>query len=165
MIQFFVFFVFICSTGVALANDPEFGHPLFRTFTAHDYGELGQIFAITEDPQGRMLFVAANALLAFDNSRWQKIPAPGTGFIRSLAVDSRGLVWFSSSTQIGYLSRMDGEYQVVKVAEGWFGADSRILLNGRQIYIIGEGGLFLWNNGQISKLPCPLDLRNTFGAG
>ena len=78
MIQFFVFFVFICSTGVALANDPEFGHPLFRTFTAHDYGELGQIFAITEDPQGRMLFGAANALLAFDNSRWQKIPAPGT---------------------------------------------------------------------------------------
>jgi signal transduction histidine kinase/CheY-like chemotaxis protein len=165
MIQFFVFFVFICSTGVALANDPEFGHPLFRTFTAHDYGELGQIFAITEDPQGRMLFGAANALLAFDNSRWQKIPAPGTGFIRSLAVDSRGFVWFSSPTQIGYLSRVDGEDQIVKVSEGWFGGDCRILVNGSQIYIIGEGGFFLCNNGKISEVPCPADLRHRFCTG
>jgi streptogramin lyase len=98
-----------------------------------------------------MLFGAANALLAFDNSRWPKIPAPGTGFIRSLAVDNRGLVWFSSSTQIGYLSRVDSAYHVVKVAEGWFGANSQIHVNGSQIYIIGEGGLFLWSNGEISK--------------
>jgi hypothetical protein len=151
IIKCLVFLAFICSTGIALGSDQEFGHPLFRTFTAHDYGEVGQIFAITEDLQGRMLFGAANALLAFDNNRWLKIPAPGTGFIRSLAVDSRGLVWFSSSTQIGYLSRMDGGYHVVKVAEGWFGADCRILVNGSEIYIIGEGGLFLWSNGEISK--------------
>src|ERR1700746_349280 len=117
MIKFFGFLIFICSAGVVLGTDREFGRPLFRTFTAHDYGELGQIFAITEDPQGRMLFGAANALLTFDNSRWQKIRAPGTGFIRSLAVDSRGFVWFSSPTQIGYLSRVDGEDQIVKVSE------------------------------------------------
>jgi signal transduction histidine kinase/ActR/RegA family two-component response regulator len=165
MINFFLFFVFICSTGVALGSDQEFGHPLFRTFTAHDYGELGQIFSITEDPQGRMLFGASNALLAFDNNRWQKIPAPGAGFIRSLAVDSRGTVWFSSSTQIGYLSRVDGEYQVVKVSDGWFGADCRILVSGSQIDIIGEGGLFFCNNGKVSKLSCPIDLRNPFCAG
>jgi signal transduction histidine kinase/CheY-like chemotaxis protein len=165
MMKFFAFFTFICSVGVALGSDREFGHPFFRIFTAHDYGEVGQIFAITEDLQGRMLFGATNALLAFDNNRWQKIPALGTGSIRSLAVDSRGFVWFSSPTQVGYLLRADGEYQVVKVAVGWFGADSRILVNGSQIYIIGEGGLFFWNNGQISKLPCAVDFRNSFCAG
>jgi signal transduction histidine kinase/CheY-like chemotaxis protein/ligand-binding sensor domain-containing protein len=165
MIKFFLFFALICNAGVALGRDQEFGYPLFRTFTAHDYGEVGQIFSITEDLQGRMLFGAANAILAFDNSRWQKIPAPGTGFIRSLAVDSRGVVWFSSSTQIGYLSRVDGEYQVVKVSEGWFGGDCQILVNGSKIYIISEGGLFVWNNGKISKQPCPVDLRNPFCAG
>ncbi|HXM05281.1 MAG TPA: histidine kinase dimerization/phospho-acceptor domain-containing protein, partial [Chthoniobacterales bacterium] len=160
-----VFSSLVCATQVALGGNQELGHPLFRTFTARDYGELGQIFAVIQDQQGRMLFGAANALLAFDNSRWLKIPAPGTGFIRSLAVDNRGLVWFSSSTQIGYLSRVDSEYHVVKVAEGWFGANSQILVNGSQIYIIGEGGLFLWSNGEISKQPCPVDLRNPFGAG
>src|SRR5258708_6540277 len=47
----------------------------------------------------------------------ETIPMPGTGYIRSFAADSRGVVWFSSSTQIGYLSRVDGEYRVVKVYE------------------------------------------------
>jgi hypothetical protein len=107
MITPFGLVFFICSTSIALATDREFGHPLFRAFTAHDYGEVGQIFAVTEDPEGRMLFGCQDAILAFDNNRWETIPAPGTGYIRSLAVDSREVVWFSSSTQIGYLSRVD----------------------------------------------------------
>ena len=97
-------FLFICSVCTALALDREFGHPPFRTFTAHDYGEVGQIFAVIEDPEGRMLFGCQDAILAFDNNRWETIPAPGTGFIRWLAVDDRGVVWFRSNTQIGYLS-------------------------------------------------------------
>jgi signal transduction histidine kinase/outer membrane protein assembly factor BamB/ActR/RegA family two-component response regulator len=165
MMKFLLFFVLICSAGVATGSDREFGHPLFRTFTAHNYGEVGQIFAITEDLQGRMLFGVANAILAFDNNRWQEIPAPGTGFIRSLAVDSHGVVWFSSSTEIGYLSRLDGEYKVVKVSEGWFGGDCRLLVNGSQLYIIGEGGLFLWSNGKVSRQACLVDLRSPFCAG
>jgi ligand-binding sensor domain-containing protein len=160
--KFFAFLAFICSVSVALGGGQEFGHPLFRTFTAHDYGEVGQIFAITEDLQGRMLFGAANAILAFDSNRWQKIPAPGAGFIKSLAVDSRGVVWFSSSTQIGYLSRVDGDYQVVKVTDGWFGEDCRILVKGDKIYIFSEGGFFLGSDGRISKQSCSVDLRSPF---
>jgi hypothetical protein len=49
-------FLFICSVCTALALDREFGYPLFRTFTAYDYGEVGQIFAVTEEPYGRVLF-------------------------------------------------------------------------------------------------------------
>jgi hypothetical protein len=50
------FLAFICSTGAVFGIDREFGHPIFRTFNAHDYGQAGQIFAVTEDAQGRMLF-------------------------------------------------------------------------------------------------------------
>jgi hypothetical protein len=39
MIDLFAFIIFICSACIALASEREFGHPLFRTFTAHDYGE------------------------------------------------------------------------------------------------------------------------------
>src|SRR5260221_12182010 len=102
---------FICSVCTALATDREFGHPLFRTFTAHDYGEVVQIFSVTEDPQGRMLFGCGNAILAFDNNHWETIPAPGTGFINSLAVDSRRVIWFSSRSQIEYLSLVFGDYR------------------------------------------------------
>jgi signal transduction histidine kinase/CheY-like chemotaxis protein len=165
MIKFLGFIVFICRVGVALAGDREFGHPLFRTFTAHDYGEMGQIFAITEDTQGRMLFGCDDAILAFDNNRWETIPAPGTGFVRSLAADNRGIVWFSSSTQIGYLCRVDGEYRLVNVYNGSLGEDSHVLVVGGRPYFVSEAGLLLWNNGHISQEPWPTDGINPLSAG
>ncbi len=160
MIKLLEFVFFICSVCTALAADPEFGHPFFRTFTAHDYGEVNQIFSVAEDPQGRMLFGGKNAVVVFDNNRWETIPAPGTGYIRSLDVDSRGLVWFSSSTLIGYLSRVDGEYRAVKVYNGSFGSDCRVVVDGGQVYFSTETGLLIWNNGHISQQPWSIDSMN-----
>ncbi len=164
MIKCFGFLLFICNAGIVLAADREFGHPIFRTFTAHDYGEVGQIFAIMEDPQGHMLFGCEDAILVFDDNHWETIPTPGTGYIRSFAADSRGVVWFSSSTQIGYLSRVDGEYRVVKIYEDALGITSRVLVNGNHLYFTGDTGFLTWNNGHISKQPWPSDTMNKFSA-
>ena len=149
------FLLLICNAGLALGTDREFGHPIFRTFTARDYGELGQIFTITEDPQGPMLFGCEDAIIVFDNNRWETIPAPGTGFIRSLAADSHGVVWFTSSTQIGYLSKVDGKYRVVKVYDGSLGMESRVIAEGGRLYFASDPGLLEWNDGHISKHPWP----------
>src|SRR6202023_794248 len=165
MSKLFGLLLFISSAGVVLGIDREFGRPIFRTFSAHDYGaEVGQIFAIMEDPQGRMLFGCEDAILVFDGNHWETIPTRGTGFIRSFAADSRGVVWFSSATQIGYLSRVDGEYRVVKVYEDSLGVNSRILVNGDHLYITGDTGFLTWNNGHISKQPWPNDTMNKFSA-
>ena len=145
MIKCFGFLLFICNAGIVLAADREFGHPIFRTFTAHDYGEVGQIFAITEDPQGRMLFGYEDAILVFDNNRWETIPTPETGFIRSFAADNHGVVWFSSSTEIGYLSRIDGRYGVVKVYHGPLGINSRIIVDGDRLLATS---LLCWGTGR-----------------
>jgi signal transduction histidine kinase/CheY-like chemotaxis protein/ligand-binding sensor domain-containing protein len=155
MIKLLPFALFICSSCTALAIDREFGHPLFRTFTAHDYGEVGQILAVTQDVQGRMLFGCRNAVVAFDNNHWETIPVPGVGSIRSLAVDSRGAVWFISSTQIGYLSRVAGEYRAVKVFSGSFGSVCQIVIDAGRVYFSTRTGLLIWSNGHISELPWP----------
>ena len=90
MIKFFAFLLLICNAGIVLGVDREFGHPIFRTFSAHDYGaEVGQIFAIMEDPQGQMLFGCEDAILVFDGNHWEMIPTRGTGFIRSFAAPER----------------------------------------------------------------------------
>jgi signal transduction histidine kinase/CheY-like chemotaxis protein len=160
MTKLFGLLVLIGWAGVALGTDNELGHPLFRTFDAHDYGEVGQIYAITEDLQGRMLFGAPNAIVVFDNDHWETVPVPGAGFIRSLAVDSRGLVWFSSSNQIGYLSTADGKYRVVNISNGSFGGDPRIAVSGNQVYFITETSLLIWNGEHISQQAWSLDSMN-----
>jgi signal transduction histidine kinase/CheY-like chemotaxis protein len=164
MIKFFGFLLFFCNIGIILAADREFGHPIFRTFTAHDYDEVGQIFAITEDPQGRMLFGCEDAILVFDNNRWETVPTPGTGFIRSFAADNKGVVWFSSSTEIGYLSRIGGKYAAVKVYDGPLGVNSRIIVNGDRLYFTSDAGLLGWNNGHLSQQPWPTASITPFSA-
>jgi signal transduction histidine kinase/CheY-like chemotaxis protein len=154
----------ICSASFALATDREFGHPVFRTFTAHDYGEVGQIFAVTQDSEGRMLFGCEDAILVFDNCRWETISAPGTGFIRSLATDRAGVVWYSSSTEIGYLSRVDGGVRLVSVYRGSIGQDSRILVTDGRLYFVSQTGLLLLKDGSASRQPWPTDWTTPFSA-
>jgi signal transduction histidine kinase/CheY-like chemotaxis protein len=155
MLKLIGFFVFICSAGPLIANDREFGHPLFRTFTAHDYGELGQILAVTQDSQGRMLFGCGNNIAAFDNTRWERTPVPGTGYIRSLEVDNQGRVWFISSTQIGYFYKTNGGYHAVKVYGGSFGNSCAIIVEGAEVYASTSTGLLIWTDGQLSRRPWP----------
>jgi hypothetical protein len=82
MSKLFGLLLFISTAGIVLGIDGEFGRPIFRTFSAHDYGaEVGQIFAIIEDPRGHMLFGSEDAILVFDGNHWETIPTPGTGFI------------------------------------------------------------------------------------
>ena len=165
MINLFAFIIFICSACIVLASEREFGHPLFRTFTAHDYGEgVGQIFAITEDPQGRVLFGCEDAILVFDNNRWETIATPGTVFIRFFATDRDGVVWFSNSTQIGYLSRVDEGYRRVKVYEGSLGVNSRVIVDGDRLYFTSDSGLLTWDNGHMSQQPWTTDAMTKFSA-
>jgi len=164
MTRLFGFLLLICIAGVALGTDREFGHPVFRTFTAHDYGEVGQVFSVTEDPQGPMLFGCEDAITVFDNNRWETIPAPGTGYIRSFAADSRGVVWFTSTTQIGYLSKVDGKYRVVKVYDGSLGIGAHVIVDGDRLYFASKAGLLDWGDGHISQHPWPTDSMTPFSA-
>jgi signal transduction histidine kinase/ActR/RegA family two-component response regulator/streptogramin lyase len=162
MIKLMALAFFLFGFWSTQAANREFGHPLFRTFNAHDYGDAYEIYAVTQDEEGRMLFGCQDAILAFDNNRWETIRAPETGYIRWLAVDSRGLVWFGSSTQIGYLARIDGKFLLVKVYHGSFGPESRGVVTGGQLVLSTETGLVIWRNGHISQQPWPTDIMKPF---
>jgi hypothetical protein len=144
---------FLSSGGFDLATAQEFGHPLFRGFRMGSHGPVGQVLAVAEDAQGPMLFGCRNAILTFDNYRWSTITAPETGSISGLAVDDAGTVWFSTGTQIGYLSSAGSERHAVKVYSGSLGANSKVICFGHKIYFGTEKDLLTWNNGYLSVQP------------
>jgi signal transduction histidine kinase/outer membrane protein assembly factor BamB len=111
-----------------------------------------------------MLFGCEDAIMVFDNNRWETIPTPGTGFLRSFAADSHGVVWFTSSTQIGYLSKVDDKYRVVKVYDGSLGIDSRVIVDGGRVYFASDAGFLEWKDGHISQHPWPTDSMTPFSA-
>jgi signal transduction histidine kinase/CheY-like chemotaxis protein len=146
---------FLASAGQVRASNQEFGHPLFRSFTPQEFGEFGPALALTEDSQGRMFFGYRNAIAFFDNNRWQIISAPGTGDIRSLATDNRGTVWFSSSTEIGYLAKVASGFRVLRIADGAFGIFSTIVTKDKAVYVSTGDALLVWNNGHLTRLAWP----------
>jgi signal transduction histidine kinase/CheY-like chemotaxis protein len=150
----------ICSVPQVRGNNREFGRPLFRSFTPHDYGELGQTLAVVEDRQGRMFFACRNAIASFDNSHWETISAPEAGDIRSLAVDNRGTVWFSSPSEIGYLARIGTGFRVLKIADGSFGVFSKIVTKGNTIYVSTQDNLLVWDNGRLVRVGWPVGSIN-----
>lgn len=151
--QVLVLLGFLSGGGFDLATAQEFGHPLFRSFRMASHGPVGQVSAVAEDAQGPMLFGCRNTILTFDNYRWATIDTPETGSISGLAVDEAGTVWYSTSTQIGYLSSAGTERHTVKVYGGSFGARPKIICFGHKIYFGTENGLLTWANGKLSVLP------------
>jgi hypothetical protein len=160
ILKLFALLVFLSSDGVHLATAQEFGHPLFRSFTMGNYGPIGQVFAVAEDAQGPMLFGCRNAILTFDNYRWQTIATPETGSISGLAADDAGTVWFSTGTEIGYFSSVGSKHHAVKVYTGSLGANSKIISFGHKVYFGTEKGLLIWNNGNLSVQPWTNDSIN-----
>ena len=157
MSKFVGLVTFLCGISLVRASDNELGHPLFKTFSVRDYGQLGPTLAVTQDRQGRMLFGYRDAFAIFDNNRWETIAAPGIGAIRSLAADRLGRVWFSSERTLGYISKVGGVYHVAKIEWGNFGRFPKIIMQNDDLYVATQDRLLLWNHERFSRLAWPAD--------
>jgi signal transduction histidine kinase/CheY-like chemotaxis protein/streptogramin lyase len=159
-IKAFVLLGLFASGGVSPATAQEFGHPLFHSFAQVNYGPIGQVFVAAEDAQGPMLFGCRNAILTFDNYRWETIATPETGSISGLAIDDAGTVWFSTSSQIGYLTWIGGQRLAVKVYSDSLGANSKVICFRHKVYFATDKGLLIWSNGHLSVQPWINDSMN-----
>lgn len=76
----------------------------FEHFTAQDYRQYPQNWAIVQDQRGVMYVANADGVLAFDGASWRLIPTVTNTVIRSLAVDGDGVVYVGAYGDFGYLT-------------------------------------------------------------
>src|ERR1700722_4565938 len=89
------------------AQDPsEKGLPFVTNFHPNDFHSYPQNWSILEDSSGLMYFGNQGYILEYDGVKWKKIPvaANGTVAIRSLAKNKKGLIYYASISDLGYLS-------------------------------------------------------------
>jgi signal transduction histidine kinase/ActR/RegA family two-component response regulator len=121
MINLVAFIIFIGSDCLVLASEREHEHPLFRTFTTHDYGEeAGQILAITEGAQGRMLFGYEDGSDHFRVSNELYYQATLPGEVSHLPPVITAPVWRSGTLN-------EGRYLLSIEAKDSYGAESKVL--------------------------------------
>jgi DNA-binding CsgD family transcriptional regulator len=96
---FLVFFALI--SQLSNAQHRMVGLPEIRNFKRTDYKGATQNWDIDQDKNGNLYFANNNGLFQFDGSSWSKYILPGNS-IRSLKVDSNGLVYVGGYNEFGY---------------------------------------------------------------
>ena len=81
------------------------GIPLIKNFSPDEYQAHGQNWSIIQDKDG--FIYSANtdgAVLQYDGVSWREIPISNGSIVRSLAIDSTGVVYVGAQDEIGFLA-------------------------------------------------------------
>ena len=83
----------------------ENGIPFLKNFSSRDYQAQGQNWAIIQDRNGFMYFGNTDGcVLQYDGVSWRKIPVSNGSIVRSLVIDSTGVIYVGAQNEVGYLS-------------------------------------------------------------
>ncbi len=81
----------------------EQGLPFIRYYAPKEYQGDMQNWAIVQDKRGVLYFGNSFGILEFDGIEWRNIPVSNGSLVRSLAVDSAGVIYVGASNEIGCL--------------------------------------------------------------
>jgi serine phosphatase RsbU (regulator of sigma subunit) len=94
---------FICIANISYSQINKDGLPFIETFTDKNYGDAGQIWAMTQDSRGIMYFGCNYGLKTYDGKTWKSYSNPNTTIYRSLASDNIGNVYYGAEGDFGII--------------------------------------------------------------
>jgi len=99
----FLFFVFFILSNLFSQVNKD-GLPFITKYTDKDYGDAGQIWAITQDNRGIMYFGCNYGLKTYDGKNWKSYNIPQSTILRSLATDDKGNVYYGAESDFGVIT-------------------------------------------------------------
>ena len=86
------------------SESSEAGTPFVTNYSPSIYESHGQNWAIVQDNDGFMYFGNTDGVvLQYDGVSWRKIAIDNASIVRSLAIDTGGVVYVGAQNEIGYL--------------------------------------------------------------
>ena len=102
IIAFQVILIFFSITSFSQFN--KTGIPFFRNFSPKEYKAHNSNWAVVQDKRGLVYFGNNNnGVLEYDGKNWRQIPVPKNSIVRSLAVDSNGIIYVGAVGEFGYI--------------------------------------------------------------
>lgn len=100
---FFISFLFFLIPFLSLSQ-LNCGLPYIHNYSAAEYGAGTDNWAVVQDKRGVMYFANFSGVLEYDGSQWRTIQVSNQSLVRSLAVDSNGIIFVGAVGEFGYLS-------------------------------------------------------------
>ncbi len=134
----------------------QIGLPYIQNYTPKEYG--GQItnWTIVQDPRGVMYFGNDAGVLEYDGVTWRLIPTQNRTIVRSLDIDSTGVIYVGAEGEFGYLAAdAAGQLRFVSLVDSVpekyriFGDVWQTLVTSRGVYFRTTEYLFCWTGHAI----------------
>ncbi len=146
----------------ALREEPtrEQGLPFIRYYSPKEYQADMQNWAIVQDKRGVLYFGNSFGVLEFDGTEWRNIPVSNGSLVRSLAIDSAGVIYVGASNEIGYLvpdSTGQLYYQslvhLLPPDERSFSDIWSVQASPQGVYFLSDNYLFRFDGHQVRSWP------------
>jgi len=117
----------------------EKGISFVKNYSPEEFNAQGQNWSIVQDSNGFMYFGNTDGIvLQYDGVSWRHIPIANGSIVRSLAIDSSGIIFIGAQNDFGFLENDEiGNYQFVSLLPQ---IDSSFYNFGNvwQIYAVGD---------------------------
>ncbi len=97
-----LFLLFFILTNIFSQINKD-GLPFITHYTDKDYGDVGQVWAITQDNRGVMYFGCNYGLKTYNGKIWNSYISPYSTSVRSLTTDDNGNVYYGAEGDFGIM--------------------------------------------------------------
>ena len=98
----FLYFLFLLP--VLIFSQKTDGIPFIKNYSPKEYNASPDNWAIAQDKRGIIYFGNAGGVLEYDGTKWTLIHVANTSLIRSIAIDSNGIVYIGAVGEFGFIA-------------------------------------------------------------
>lgn len=151
------FIVFFLGFNRATANDiPRIGVPYVQNFHKSLYLAGNQNWSIAKSQNGVMYFANSGGLLSYNGKYWEKHELPNKQIVRSVAVDTDGLIYTGGFGEFGFWNYQNRRLHYTSLSnllpktsklsgEVW-----KIYVIGKRIYFQTFSHIYIYENKKIT---------------
>ncbi len=161
-------FLFLLVFTAKAQQIPEKGVPHLENYTPFQYNNQGKVWDIDSAPNGIVYMAADRGLLEFDGQIWKNFSG-SDGFTRSVHVVNDSLIYTGSDLDFGVWERnryLEFEYRslypfredLLDISEEFW--DIRQV--GEDILFISDYNIYLFRNGNLTKISAPNQFNGSF---
>jgi len=104
MKRFILFIFFSCFSILIFSQINQNGIPFIQNYTIKDYNAYSQNWATVENEKGILYFANNDGVLEYDGVNWNLIPINNEAIVKSLFIDSKGIIYVGAENEFGYIS-------------------------------------------------------------
>lgn len=118
------------------------GIPFITNYSPKEYKSSPENWAIAQDKRGVMYFGNGSNVLEYDGVNWRRIEASNNSVIRSLAIDSSGIVYVGAVGEFGFLRPDSKGVMTYCSLVSWLPENEREFADVWKTYATNEGVYF-----------------------